>query len=109
VVVYANTSAAVKARADWVVTSSIAVDVVKHLTARGEKIIWAPDRHLGRYHLGHLRGIYRNALDQYTASPAYSRRDFRSETLPADWAPESLAFSHVCRRHDVGSVEQQFR
>ncbi len=29
VVVYANTSAAVKARADWVVTSSIAVDVAK--------------------------------------------------------------------------------
>jgi quinolinate synthase len=28
VVVYANTSAAVKARADWVVTSSIAVDVI---------------------------------------------------------------------------------
>ena len=49
VVVYANTSAAVKARADWVVTSSIAVDVVKHLAARGEKIIWAPDRYLGHY------------------------------------------------------------
>jgi quinolinate synthase len=49
VVVYANTSAAVKARADWVVTSSIAVDVVAHLHARGEKILWAPDRHLGRY------------------------------------------------------------
>jgi len=49
VVVYANTSAAVKARADWVVTSSIALPVVEHLTARGEKILWAPDRHLGRY------------------------------------------------------------
>lgn len=49
VVVYANTSAAVKARADWVVTSSIAVDVVRHLAARGEKILWAPDRHLGEY------------------------------------------------------------
>lgn len=49
VVVYANTSAAVKARADWVVTSSIAVDVVRHLHARGEKILWAPDRHLGEY------------------------------------------------------------
>lgn len=49
VVVYANTSAAVKARADWVVTSSIAVDVVEHLQARGEKILWAPDKHLGRY------------------------------------------------------------
>lgn len=49
VVVYANTSAAVKARADWVVTSSIAVDVVRHLQARGEPILWAPDRHLGDY------------------------------------------------------------
>lgn len=49
VVVYANTSAAVKARADWVVTSAIALDVVDHLSAQGEKIIWAPDRHLGTY------------------------------------------------------------
>jgi len=49
VVVYANTSAAVKARADWVVTSSIAVDVVDHLDKQGEKILWAPDKHLGRY------------------------------------------------------------
>lgn len=49
VVVYANTSAAVKARADWVVTSSIAVDVIEHLQAQGEKILWAPDKHLGGY------------------------------------------------------------
>lgn len=49
VVVYANTSAAVKARADWVVTSSIALDVVSHLKEQGEKIIWAPDKHLGNY------------------------------------------------------------
>ena len=49
VVVYANTSAAVKARADWVVTSSIAVDVIEYLDAKGEKILWAPDRYLGRY------------------------------------------------------------
>jgi len=49
VVVYANTSAAVKARADWVVTSSNALAIVNHLKARGEKILWAPDRHLGRY------------------------------------------------------------
>lgn len=49
VVVYANTSAEVKARADWVVTSGIALKVVKHLHERGEKIIWAPDKHLGRY------------------------------------------------------------
>ncbi len=49
VVVYANTSAAVKARADWVATSSIALDLVKYLSARGEKILWAPDKFLGSY------------------------------------------------------------
>ena len=49
VVVYANTSAEVKARADWVVTSSIAVDVVRHLAGQGKKILWAPDRYLGGY------------------------------------------------------------
>jgi quinolinate synthase len=49
VVVYANTSAAVKARADWMVTSSCALDIVSELHAKGEKILWGPDRHLGRY------------------------------------------------------------
>ena len=49
VVVYANTSAAVKARADWVVTSSVGIDIVRHLHAQGEPIIWGPDRHLGKY------------------------------------------------------------
>lgn len=49
VVVYSNTSASVKARADWVVTSSIAVKLVRHLHAQGKKILWAPDRHLGQY------------------------------------------------------------
>lgn len=49
VVVYANTSAAVKARADWMVTSSIALPIVKQLKEQGEKILWAPDRHLGAY------------------------------------------------------------
>ena len=49
VVVYANTSAAVKARADWMVTSSCALAIVNHLKEQGQKILWAPDRHLGRY------------------------------------------------------------
>src|SRR5215510_5786925 len=49
VVVYANTSAAVKARADWMVTSSIAEKIVGHLHAQGKKILWAPDKHLGDY------------------------------------------------------------
>jgi quinolinate synthase len=49
VVVYANTSAAVKARADWLVTSSCALEIVRALKEKGEKILWAPDRHLGGY------------------------------------------------------------
>jgi quinolinate synthase len=49
VVVYANTSAEVKARSHWVVTSGIALPVIQHLAERGEKILWGPDRHLGRY------------------------------------------------------------
>jgi len=49
VVVYANTSAEVKARADWVVTSGIAEKIVRHLHENGEKILWAPDKHLGHY------------------------------------------------------------
>jgi len=48
-VVYANTSAAVKARADWVVTSGIAAKIVKYLHRQGHKLLWAPDRHLGEY------------------------------------------------------------
>jgi len=49
VVVYANTSAAVKARADWMVTSGSALEVIRYLDGRGEKILWAPDRYLGDY------------------------------------------------------------
>ena len=49
VVVYANTSAAVKARADWIVTSSIALEVIEHVESEGKPIIWGPDRHLGGY------------------------------------------------------------
>ena len=49
VVVYANTSAAVKAQADWMVTSSCALAIVHQLKGEGKKILWAPDRHLGRY------------------------------------------------------------
>lgn len=49
VVVYANTSAAVKARSDWVVTSSIALEVAEHLMDEGKPMIWAPDKYLGTY------------------------------------------------------------
>ena len=49
VVVYANTSVKVKALSDWVVTSSVGLSIVESLSRRGEKILWAPDKHLGRY------------------------------------------------------------
>ena len=49
IVVYANTSAKVKALADWVVTSSIAVEVIEYLETLDKKIIWGPDKHLGSY------------------------------------------------------------
>lgn len=53
VVVYANTSAEVKALSDWVVTSSCASEIICHLDDRGRKILWAPDRYLGNY----LQGV----------------------------------------------------
>lgn len=49
VVVYSNTSVDVKAQADYVVTSSIAVPLVEHLRDQGKKVLWAPDKHLGDY------------------------------------------------------------
>ncbi len=60
VVVYANTSAAVKARADWVVTSSIAVELIDHLDSLGEK------NHLGtRQTSGALRAKNRRVETFY--------------------------------------------
>ncbi len=38
-----------KARADWVVTSSNAAEIIDYLDSKGEKILWAPDRYLGGY------------------------------------------------------------
>ena len=49
VVAYINTSAKVKTLADWVVTSRKAVDLIYYLEAKGEKILWAPDKHMGAY------------------------------------------------------------
>ena len=48
VISYVNTSAAVKALTDIVVTSSNAMKIVESLPAE-EKIIFGPDRNLGRY------------------------------------------------------------
>ncbi len=47
-VTYINSSAAVKALSDWVVTSGNALEIVKRVPAEYE-ILFVPDRHLGRY------------------------------------------------------------
>ena len=49
IVVYSNTSIEVKAKADWVVTSGIALKIIRHLHQQGEQILWAPDKYLGHY------------------------------------------------------------
>lgn len=47
-VTYINSSAAVKALSDWVVTSGNAEEVVRKIPAEDE-ILFVPDKHLGRY------------------------------------------------------------
>jgi quinolinate synthase len=47
-VTYINSSAAVKALSDWVVTSGNAVDVIRRVPEDHE-ILFVPDRHLGSY------------------------------------------------------------
>lgn len=49
VVVYVNTSARIKALADWTVTSSNALKICEYLDQKGEKILWAPDKYLGKW------------------------------------------------------------
>lgn len=98
VVVYANTCARVKARADWVVTSSIAVDVVRHLSARGEKILWAPDRYLGNY----VQRITGADMLLWQASCIVHER-FKAETLRnlADHYPDAAILVHPESPEDV--------
>lgn len=64
IVAYANTSAEVKALADWIVTSSLAVELADYLKSRGEEILWLPDRHLGSY-------IAQNAKTDVYCWPGY--------------------------------------
>jgi quinolinate synthase len=47
-VTYVNSSAAVKARSDWVVTSGNAVEIITRVPPEYE-ILFVPDRHLGQY------------------------------------------------------------
>ena len=91
VVVYANTSAAVKARADWVVTSSVGQDIVAALHARGEKILWAPDRHLG----GHIQRETRADMLLWQGS-CVVHDEFKADELQAlaDAHPEAAILVH---------------
>src|SRR5262249_36983438 len=47
-VTYINSSAAVKALSDWVVTSGNAVEVIRRVP-EDQEILFVPDRHLGQY------------------------------------------------------------
>lgn len=110
VVVYTNTSAAVKARADWVVTSSIALPIVEYLAARGERILWAPDKHLGRYvqdKTGAEMLIWDGACVVHEGFKAYALEQLRA--LHPDAAvlvhPESPA-AVIAQADVVGSTTQ---
>ncbi|MGF1686622.1 quinolinate synthase NadA [Photobacterium japonica] len=110
VVVYANTSAAVKARADWVVTSSIALEIVEHLDSEDKKIIWGPDRHLGSYiqkHTGADMLLWQGECVVHDEFSAKALRDMKH--LYPDAAilvhPESPA-SVVALADAVGSTSQ---
>ena len=98
VVVYANTSAAVKARADWVVTSGVALDIVCHLAARGEKILWAPDRHLGAYiqkETGADMLLWQGSCIVHEAFKAEGLRELRAEH------PDAMVLVHPESPADV--------
>lgn len=46
---YINSSAEHKALSDWIVTSRNVDDIIAHLYAEGEKVIFSPDRNMGAY------------------------------------------------------------
>ena len=83
VVVYANTSAAVKARADWMGTSSIGLDIVAHLHAEGKKIMPCVSRFEGKT-------VHFEAYDmQWTLVDGGIR--LRATTDDPDWYARQLA------------------
>lgn len=110
VVVYANTSAAVKARADWVVTSSIGLEIIAALHARGEKILWAPDRHLGSY-IQHQTGadmlIWQGSCVVHNEFKGIALNLLRTEHSQAKVLVHPEAPSEVVKQADVvGSTSQ---
>ncbi len=101
VVVYANTSAEVKARSDWVVTSGIALPIISHLAKKKEKILWGPDKHLGRY-VQKLTG----ADMIFWPGSCVVHEEFRSVALQRlrKLHPEAAVLVHPESREDV--IEQ---
>lgn len=110
VVVYANTSARVKALSDWVVTSSVGLRIVEHLTAQREKILWAPDQHLGAYiqaQTGADMLLWRGACVVHEEFKATALKDIRrvypnAGILVHPEAPAAVAAMADC----VGSTSQ---
>ena len=110
VVVYANTSARVKALSDWVVTSSVGLRIVEHLTAQREKILWAPDQHLGAYiqaQTGADMLLWRGACVVHEEFKATALKDLRrvypnAGILVHPEAPAAVAAMADC----VGSTSQ---
>ena len=113
VVVYANTSARVKALSDWVVTSSVGLRIVEHLTANDEKILWAPDQHLGAYikaETGADMLLWRGACVVHEEFKATALADIRrvypeAGILVHPEAPAAVAAMADC----VGSTSQILR
>ena len=113
VVVYANTGVEVKARADWVVTSAIGLEIVRELHARGQKILWAPDRHLGSYiqsATGADMLLWQGACivhDEFKATEleALIESHPRAKVLVHPESPESV----IRLAHVVGSTGQLIR
>ena len=110
VVVYANTSAAVKAQADWVVTSSNALAIVTHLKENGEKILWGPDRHLGRY-IQHQTGadmlLWQGHCVVHDEFQAYELAELRKEHPAAEVLVHPESPEDVIEQADVvGSTKQ---
>jgi len=46
---YINSSVAQKALSDWIVTSRNAEDIIGHLIAQGQRVLFSPDRNMGAY------------------------------------------------------------
>ena len=110
VVVYANTSAAVKARADWVVTSSIALEIVEMLDSEGKSIVWGPDRHLGAYiekETGAKMLMWQGACIVHDEFKAQALRDLKTQYPEAGVLVHPESPANVIELADaVGSTSQ---